>query len=357
MRGPCLPPGDGRDGRCGQGTALCRTAAASGRRADELDLKTRLTELLGIRYPVIQGGLAYLAYAELAAAVSNAGGLGQITATFVGEVDWLRQEIAKARALTDKPFGVNFSLGRRFSMDLVEVALEEGVPVVSVTGGNPEPVLARLAGMPVKKMVLVAGVRQAQKAESLGADVVIAVGCEGGGHIGRDDVTTMVLVPRVVRAVSVPVVASGGIADGRGLAAALTMGAEGVEMGTRFVATRECIAHPRYKEALVRARETDTVVIERTIGRPARTLRTSYTEEILAREARGAQPEELLPLVSGEANVRAAVEGHLEEGFVWAGQGIGLIDDVPSVAELVPRIVAEAAEACGRAGQLCQSAR
>ncbi len=341
---------------CGRRAGLgCGWPARRGvrrrRRAGELELRTRVTELLGIRFPIIQGGLAYLAYAELAAAVSNAGGLGQITATFVGEADWLRREIAKVRALTDRPFGVNFSLGRRFSMDLVEVALAEGVPVMSVTGGNPEPVLARLAGTPVKKMVLVAGVRQAQKAESLGADVIIAVGCEGGGHIGRDDVTTMVLVPRVARAVSVPVVASGGIADGRGLAAALMLGAEGVEMGTRFVATQECIAHPRYKEALLRAKETDTIVIERTIGRPARTLRTPYTEDFLAREARGATPEELLPLVSGEANVRAAIEGRLEEGFVWMGQGVGLIDDVPPVGELVPRIVAEAIEACQRAAR------
>ena len=261
------------------------------------------------------------------------------------------------RSLTDKPFGVNFSLGRRFSMDLVEVAVEEGVPVVSITGGNPEPILARLAATPIKKMALVAGVRQAQKAESLGADIVIAVGFEGGGHIGRDDVTTMVLVPRVVQAVGVPVVASGGIADGRGLAAALALGSEGIEMGTRFVATRECIAHPTYKEALVKAKETDTVVIERTIGRPARTLRSPYTEDILAREAKGAAADELLPLVSGEANCRAAIEGYLERGFAWAGQGVGLIDDVPSVAELLARVMAEAAEACERVARMRRGQR
>ena len=305
-------------------------------------METRLTRLLGIRHPVIQGGLAYLAYAELAAAVSNAGGLGQVTATFVGEAGWLRNEIAKVRRLTDKPFGVNFSLGRHFSPELVDVVLAEKVPVVSITGGNPEPVLVRLAGSDIISMVLVAGVRQAQKAEGLGAGVVIAVGCEGGGHIGRDDTTTLVLAPRVARAVKVPVVASGGIATGGQLAAALALGAEGIEMGTRFVATQECVAHPNYKQALVAAKETDTLVIERSIGRPARVLRGPYSEQILALEARGASTEELLPYISGAANRRAAIDGKMDEGFVWAGESVGFIDDVPTVAELMERLMAEA---------------
>lgn len=305
-------------------------------------METRLSRLLGIRHPVIQGGLAYLAYAELAAAVSNAGGLGQVTATFVGEAGWLRQEIAKMRRLTEKPFGVNFALGRHFSPELLDVVLEEKVPVVSITGGNPEPLLARLAGSGVVTMVLVAGVRQAVKAESLGASVVVAVGCEGGGHIGRDDTTTLVLVPRVAQAVKVPVVAAGGIASGRQLVAALALGAEGIEMGTRFVATRECVAHPNYKQALVAAKETDTLVIERTIGRPGRALRGPRSERILALEARGALTEELLPYISGEANRRAAIEGLMDEGFAWAGESVGFIDDVPSVAELLERLMAEA---------------
>ncbi|MCL5109281.1 MAG: nitronate monooxygenase [Chloroflexi bacterium] len=311
-------------------------------------MQTRLTRLLGIDRPVIQGGLAHLAYAELAAAVSNAGGLGQVTATFVGEPDWLRREIAKVRALTRKPFGVNFALGRRFTPELLDVVLAERVPVVSVTGGNPEPVLTRLAGSGIATMVLVAGVRQAQKAEGLGASVVIAVGCEGGGHIGRDDTTTLVLVPRVAAAVKVPVVASGGLASGAGLAAALALGAEGIEMGTRFVATQECVAHANYKQALVAARETDTLVIERSLGRPARVLRGSLSERVLALETRGAPPEEILPLVSGQQNVRAAIEGDMDEGFAWAGEGVGLIQDVPPVVELLDRIMAEAEAASQR---------
>lgn len=305
-------------------------------------LKTPLTELLGIRHPIIQGGLAHLADAGLAAAVSNAGGLGQVTAAGFASPEALAVEIRRCKRLTAKPFAVNFALGHWDWSAHLEAALAEGVAAVTVTGGNPEPVFRVIGDAPVKKLVLVAGVRQAVKAEALGADAVIAVGYEGGGHIGRDDVSTMVLVPKVVDAVSIPVAAAGGIGDGRGLAAALALGAAGVEMGTRFVATRECPAHTRYKEALVTASETGTVVIERSIGRPGRALRTPYTEHILAAESRGATFEQLYPFISGAANKRAAIEGNLAEGFAWAGQVAGLINDVPSVAELLDRIVADA---------------
>lgn len=313
-------------------------------------MRTRLTDLLNIRVPVIQGGLAYLAYADLAAAVSAAGGLGQITAASFPSAEDLRREIALARQATDRPFGVNFALGHWQWEAHLDVAAEERVPVISVTGGNPEPVFRRLEGLPVKKLVLVAGVRQAQKAEALGADAVISVGFEGGGHLGRDDLGTLVLVARVVDSVRIPVAASGGIADGRGLAAALALGADGVEMGTRFVATRECRAHAAYKEALMRAGEADTVVIERSLGRPGRALRSGFTEAILEREAAGAGLADLLPYIGGEANRRAALEGRMGEGFAWAGQAAGLIDDIPSVAELLARMEAEAHRAWERLG-------
>jgi len=313
-------------------------------------VQTRLTELLNIRLPVIQGGLAYLAYADLAAAVSAAGGLGQITAASFQTAEDLRREIARARQATDRPFGVNFALGHWEWEAHLEVAAEEQVPVISVTGGNPEPVFRRLEGLPVKKLVLVAGVRQAQKAEALGADAVIAVGFEGGGHLGRDDLGTLVLVARIVDSVRIPVAASGGIADGRGLAAALALGADGVEMGTRFVATRECRAHPAYKEALLRAGEADTVVIERSLGRPGRALRSGFTEAILEREAAGTGVADLLPYIGGAANRRAALEGRLDEGFAWAGQASGLIQDIPSVAELLSRMEEEAGQAWQRLG-------
>lgn len=310
-------------------------------------LRTPFTERFGVRYPIVQGGLAHLAFAGLAAAVSNAGGLGQITAASFRTADELRAEIAAARALTARPFAVNFAIGHRPLDDLLDAALDAGVPAISLTGGNPEPLLRRVAGGDVRTLVLVASVRQAQKAESLGADAVIAVGQEGGGHLGRDDLGTIVLVPRVVDAVRIPVLASGGIGDARGLAAALALGAAGIEMGTRFVATQDCLAHAAYKDALVRATERDTVVIERSVGRPGRVLDTPGARRILDAEATAAGIEELLPLIEGGVNRRGARDGDLAAGFVWAGQVIGLIDDLPTVAELIDRLVAGAAAIAG----------
>lgn len=303
--------------------------------------QTRLTQVLGIERPIVQGGLAHLAFAELAAAVSNSGGLGQITALSTGSPQALGQEIRRLRALTDRPFGVNLAIGHQPIEPYLDVAIEQGAPVLSVTGGNPEAALRRSEGVGVRRLVLVAGVRAARKAEALGADAVIAVGQEGGGHLGRDDVGVMALVPRVVEAVAIPVVASGAIVDGATMLAALALGAEGVEMGTRFVATAECRAHPHYKQALVAAGETDTVVIERSLGRPGRVLAGPYAEDILARERAGADIRDLLPLIEGSHNRRAALAGDLTGGFVWAGQGIGGIRDIPTVADLFVRMEAE----------------
>ncbi|HEY8346770.1 MAG TPA: nitronate monooxygenase [Symbiobacteriaceae bacterium] len=317
-------------------------------------LHTRVCDILGIEYPIIQGGLLHLARAELCAAVSEAGGLGQITAASFQDPEDLRAEIRKAKALTKKPFAVNLAMGFRKLEGHIDVALEEGVRHVTITGGNPEPYMRyideRVPG--VKKVILVAGVRAAQKAESLGADAVIAVGYDGGGHLGRDDVGTMALIPRVVDAVKIPVLAAGGIVDGRGLMAALALGAEGIEMGTRFIAVKECPAHPRYKQLLLESRETDTVIMERSIGRPARVLKTGGAQRVLDAEARGASLEELLPLISGEVNAKAALEGDLDAGYVYAGQGVGLIQDVPTVAELFERIINEAREIGARLGAL-----
>ncbi len=307
-------------------------------------MHTRLTELLHIEKPIIQGGLAHLAFAGLAAAVCEAGGLGQITATSLADAEAVRKEIRLLRSLTGKPFAVNFAIGHRPLEALLDATLAEGVPAISITGGNPEPLIKRAdaSGVKVLKLVLVAGTRQAQKAEALGCDAVVAVGFEGGGHIGRDDIGTMVLVPRVVDSVRIPVVASGGIGDGRGLAAALALGAQGIEMGTRFVATQECIAHLAYKQALIAGKETDTILIERTLGRPGRALHTGFSEAIVRAENEGKPLDEILPLISGEANRRAAWDGELEHGFVWAGQVMGLIQDIPPVGHLLTRIVTEA---------------
>ncbi|WP_207229575.1 NAD(P)H-dependent flavin oxidoreductase [Ktedonosporobacter rubrisoli] len=272
-------------------------------------MHTRFTELVGIRYPIVQGGLSHLSFAELAAAVSNAGGLGQIGCACFATPEELRADIQKARRLTEQPFGVNFPIGHIPLESFLDAALAEEPAVISITGGNPEALLRRIqqSGVAVSTMVLVAGVRAARKAEALGADAVIAVGVEGGGHLGRDDIGTMVLTPRIVESVKIPVLASGGIADGRGLAAALALGAEGIELGTRFVAVQESNAHTNYQQALIAAKETDTLVIERALGRPARVLKGRLAEEILQIEAelekQQLSPEErlkrLLPYIRG----------------------------------------------------------
>lgn len=318
-------------------------------------MQTKVTELLGIRYPVVQGGLAYLAYSELAAAVSNAGGLGQITAMTLSTPEELRREIQKVKQRTTKPFGVNFAIGQhgRSYEDMLDVAIEEKVPAISITGGNPAPILNRLKNESIRSLVLVAGVRQAVKAEQLGADMVMVVGQEGGGHLGRDDIGTMVLVPRVVESVSIPVIASGGIGDGKGLLAALALGAEGIEMGTRFIATKECVhASETYKKDILEAKETDTIVIKRTLGAPGRTLKTELALDILEQESNGANYEQLKEMISGKSNMKYIYEGNSVEGYGWAGQVVGLIHDIPTVQELFDNMAQEVEKGRHRLNQL-----
>lgn len=310
-----------------------------------MDWSTRVTRLFGIDYPIIQGGLAYLAYAELAAAVSEAGGLGQITAMSLPSSEALKEEIQRTRKKTTKPFSVNFAIGQhgRPFEHMVEAALEEDVDIMSVTGGNPTPFFQQLQGTNVKKLVLVAAKRQAEKAEELGADAVIVVGQEGGGHLGRDDIGTMVLVPQVVDALTIPVIASGGIGDGRGWMAAHALGAEGIEMGTRFIATQECVhASTAYKKALLASSEADTVVIKRALGAPARALKGVWTDQILELESKEATYEALEDYISGQANRRFIHDGDEQQGFGWAGQVAGMIQDVPTVEQLINRMIHEA---------------
>ncbi|MFP7295978.1 NAD(P)H-dependent flavin oxidoreductase [Neobacillus niacini] len=316
-----------------------------------MNWNTRITEILNIKYPIIQGGLAHLAYSELAGAVSNAGGLGQITAMSLDNPDQLRAEIRKVREITNKPFGVNYAIGQhnRPFEEMLQVAIEEDVPVVSMTGGNPAPIFKQLEGTSIKKLVLVAARRQAEKAEELGADAVMVVGQEGGGHLGRDDIGTMVLIPQVVDAVSIPVIASGGIGDGRGLMAALSLGAEGIEMGTRFIATKECVhATELYKKRLVEGSETNTVVIKRTLGAPARAISNKWTDKIIAIEKENGTYDQLKDYISGLANKRYIYDGAEDEGFAWAGQVMGLIKDIPTVAELFNRMITDAEQIRGK---------
>ncbi|MBO7744364.1 nitronate monooxygenase [Paenibacillus sp. MWE-103] len=307
--------------------------------------QTRLTELLQTRYPIVQGGLAYLAYSDLAAAVSNAGGFGQITAMSLPDAHALRQEIRRARTLTDNPFGINFAIGmhRGDMEERLRIAIEERVSAVTLTGGNPAPFMPLLRSAALTTLVLVSSRTQAQKAEQLGASAVIVVGHEGGGHLGPDEVGTMVLVPQVVDAVRIPVVASGGIADGRGWMASHALGAEGIAMGTRFIATRECAyASASYKNALVKASSADTAVIKRSIGFPARVLRSPWMDKMMELERETNDWEALKPYMTGEANKRWIYEGVQDEGFGWAGQAVGLIQDIPAVSALIQRMVREA---------------
>ncbi|WP_010097935.1 NAD(P)H-dependent flavin oxidoreductase [Ornithinibacillus scapharcae] len=306
---------------------------------------TRITQLLQVKYPIIQGGLAHLAYAELAAAVSNAGALGQITAMSLESPEALRKEIIKVKKLTKKPFGVNFAIGQhnRPFEQMVQVAIDEEVSVISVTGGNPKGVLEMVKNYSIKTLVLVAATRQAVKAEELGADAVIVVGQEGGGHLGRSDTGTIVLTPQVADKVNIPVVASGGIFDGRGLMAALSLGADGIEMGTRFIATQECVhAHPVYKRDIIEANENDTVIIKKTLGAPARALQNRWTEEILNLEKQGVGYDGLKDYISGKANRNYIHKGENDKGFGWAGQSAAGIKDLPTVQELINRMIKQA---------------
>lgn len=311
-------------------------------------IDTRVTRLLGIRYPIVQGGLARVAYAELAAAVSNAGGLGQISTAGLDGPAALRAQIRRCRALTAQPFAVNFPIGRQDIRPGLDAALEEGVRVIALTAGNPAPYIRRCAEAGARTLVLTAGPELARKAEAAGADMVATVGYEGGGHIGRGDETTLVMVPRVVAAVGIPVLASGGIATGAGLLAALALGAEGVEMGTRFVATDEAQAHPAYKAALAAAAPADTMIVKRSLGIPGRVLASPYAERLAAAEAAGAPREEIIAMVAGAVNALGTDEGRLAESFVWAGQSVGLIGAVEPAGVVVRRMAWEAAAGLSR---------
>jgi len=306
--------------------------------------ETRLTQILGINYPIIQGGLHWLATAQLASAVSEAGGLGMISSLSFPDRESLRREIRQLKGMTPKPFGVNLSMLPELSegdrtAEILEVLLEEKVPVVETSGRSPEPFIQKLKDKGIKIIHKVPSVRFAQKAQSIGADAVTIVGFECGGHPGMDDVGSMVLIPRAVESVKIPVIAGGGIADGRGFLAALALGAEGVVMGTRFVATHECPAHPLLKEWFVRARETDTMMIQRSIRNAVRALRNSAAEKTLSMEERGASLEELMTIISGQMSLKAYVEGDLETGIIPCGQCVGLIHDIKSVREVIEEII------------------
>lgn len=301
-------------------------------------LKTAICDLFGIKYPIIQGGMAHVATAELVSAVSNAGGLGIIGAG-ASEPDWVREQIRLTRQQTDKPFGVNILLISPFAEQVIDVVLEEKVAMVTTGAGNPGPYIPRFKEVGIKVVPVVASVALARRLERAGADAFVAEGMESGGEIGQ--ITTMALVPQVVDRVQAPVVAAGGIADGRGLAAALALGAQGVQMGTRFVCSQECIAHSAYKQAIVDASDRSTIISGQSTGYPLRSLENKLTREFLEKEKSGISIEELMEFGVGKVRL-GLIEGDLENGTLLAGQIAGMIKEVKPVKVIIEEMVAEA---------------
>jgi nitronate monooxygenase len=311
-------------------------------------MKTKVTELLGIRYPIIQGGMQWVGTAELASAVSNAGGLGILTALTQPTPDELRREIERCRTMTDQPFGVNLTILPTINTppyaEYLEVIIGSGIRIVETAGNNPKDFIGKLKEHDIKVVHKCTSVRHALSAERHGVDIVSIDGFECAGHPGEDDVPNMILIPAAVDALKIPIVASGGIGDGRGMAAALTLGAQGINMGTRFMCTREAPIHERIKQALVAASERDTSLVFRTMHNTARFYRNAITTEVMALEKRGAKFEDIRHLVAGSRGKLALQNGEVDQGVISAGMVIGLIRDIPTCAELIGRIVADCRE-------------
>lgn len=320
-------------------------------------MKTRVTELLGIRYPIIQGGMQWVGKAELASAVSNAGGLGIVTALTQPTPGDLAREIARTQAMTDRPFGVNLTILPSISpppyADYLQAMINSGVKVVETAGNSPKDFIARMKEHGITIVHKCTTVRHALSAERNGVDIVSIDGFECAGHPGEDDVPGLVLIPLAARALKIPVVASGGIADGRGMAAALVLGAEGINMGTRFFATQEAPVHAHIKQALVDASERDTRLMFRTLNNTTRVLRNAISEEVLAIEQQpgGCSFEDIRHLVAGARGRDALARGDADGGVVAAGQVVGLINDIPTCAELIEHMVNECRQQLRTASQ------
>jgi enoyl-[acyl-carrier protein] reductase II len=294
-------------------------------------IETRITKMLGIKYPIIQGGMAWVSSANLIAAVSNAGGLG-IFGSGSLEPELVRQEIQKIKSLTDKPFGVNIMLMMPTAPGVVDVCIDEKVPMVTTGAGNPGPLVKRFKEAGIKVVPVVSSVALAKRLERSGVDAVIAEGHESGGHVG--EITSMVLIPQIADAIKIPVIAAGGIADGRGIAAAFALGAEAVQMGTRFILAKECHAHENYKKAVLKARDRDTVMTGLKTGHPVRVIRNRLTKEYLEKEFSGASVDELEEMGKGRLKL-SAIDGDTSDGSVMAGQVSGLLKKEQSAAEII----------------------
>lgn len=301
-------------------------------------MKTKVTELLQIEYPIIQGGMAWVAEHHLAAAVSEAGGFGLIGAASAPP-EIVREEIRKAKKLTDKPFGVNIMLLNPNADEVAKIVVEEGIQAVTTGAGNPEKYMPMWKEAGVKVIPVVASVAMAKRMERYGADAVVAEGMEAGGHIGNQ--TTMALIPQIVDAVNIPVIAAGGIGDGRGVAASFMLGAEGVQMGTRFVVADESIVHDNYKDRIVKAKDIDSVVTGQSTGHPVRCLRNQMTKEYIKKEQEGVPFEELERMTLGSLR-KAVMDGDILNGTVMAGQIAGLVSKRQSCKEILQEIMTEA---------------
>ena len=301
-------------------------------------MKTKITELLGIKYPIIQGGMAWIADSSLAAAVSNAGGAG-IIAGGSAPIDYLRDEIRRAKELTDKPFGVNIMLMSPNAEDLAQLVIDEKVAFVTTGAGNPGKYMAAWKDVGIKIIPVIPTVALAKRMERAGADAVVAEGTESGGHIGEN--TTICLVPQVVDAVSIPVIAAGGIADGRGMAAAFMLGAEGVQIGTRFLVADECNIHDNYKELVLNAKDTDSIVTGRFTGHPCRGIKTKFAKSLLTFERDGGTPEEFEEKTLGSLR-KAVQDGNIDEGSFLAGAISGLVNERMYCKEIVEEIITDA---------------
>jgi enoyl-[acyl-carrier protein] reductase II len=314
-------------------------------------IHTALCDLLGIRHPIIQGGMAWVATAELAAAVSEAGGLGVIGAGNAPP-EWVAEQVRRLRTCTDRPFGVNIPLFSPHVDQVIELCIGEQVPVVTTGAGTPGPYVEPLHDAGIQVFPLVSSVALARRLARQGVDGLVVEGHESGGHVG--DVSTLPLVPQIVDAVHVPCIAAGGIADGRGMAAALALGAVGVQMGTRFICTTECTAHENYKAKIVKAGDRSTMVTGDSLGHPVRALRNRMGREFarLEREAQVTE-EELIAFGTGKLRL-AAEKGDVDAGSVMAGQACGLVDDIIPVAELIERVVRQAETQIAALSRLCQ---
>ncbi len=304
-----------------------------------MKIVNRITKLFGIKYPIIQAGMVWVSGWKLASAVSNNGGLGLIGAGSM-KPDLLREHLQKCKAATDKPFGVNIPLLRGDAADLIKVVIEENVKIVFSSAGHPGKFIDVLKKNNVVVVHVVPSVKFALKAESVGCDAVVGEGVEAGGHNGADEITTFCLIPQLVDVLRIPVIAAGGIADGRGILAALALGAEGVQIGTRFAATEESSAHPNYKKKIVEAKDNDTILVLKKIG-AARMIKNEFSAEVHRAELNGAD-EEMLEQLLGEKRERLGIfEGDEQNGMMEAGQGAGLIKNILTVEELMKSLIDE----------------